>query len=116
MILEFSYLQGTRTGVGWPPWKLEGRDEDGNEVKLYVDNVHIEAIVQKDFPQINELRKKNDEVRIPILYTSFSAYNVKAILSGGNFVFCDEENLQYRKNWDINPDQPRNLAKCVTVK
>ena len=99
MRLVFSYLKATRHASLFFGWELNGRDEKGEPVRLYVHYL-------ENGPE-------------PYL-TYFEAKNITSELLGDMLVLLDETFVpeSYRKDWDVtyNPDQPRHLAKTVTVK
>jgi hypothetical protein len=48
--------------------------------------------------------------------TFIEAENVVAELEGDVLILQDETVLDHRTDYEYNPDKPRNLAKCVTVR
>lgn len=97
MKMIFSYLKATKHASLFLGWELTGKDEKGNPVSLFV----------------RYIKNKPD----PYL-TYFEAKDVVSELVGNTLVLLDESFVpeSYRKDWEYNPDQPRNLAKTVTVK
>lgn len=93
MILKFDYLKAERIGY-LSMWQIDGLDEDGGSVRLYVDHV-------ANKPAYNA--------------TYIEAKDVVVELEDKMFTFKDEIFLDCRKECWWNPDMPRNLAKSVTV-
>lgn len=76
-------------------WEIYGRDEGEKDVKFWVRYI-------ENKPEPNA--------------TFIEARNVVAELEGDVLILQDEVILNSRKDWEYDPDHPRNLAKAVTVK
>lgn len=97
MKLVFSYLKATKHASLFPGWELNGVGERGEPINFYIS--HIKNKPEPDL-------------------TYFEAESVTCELEGNMLILLDEKIVpsSCRKDWEYDPDQPRNLAKTVTVK
>ncbi|MEM5791159.1 MAG: hypothetical protein QXP77_03905 [Candidatus Aenigmatarchaeota archaeon] len=94
MIIELNYLEARKVGyLGM--WKIDGKDRENNPISFYINH-----LANKPEPNL----------------TYLEARDVKAEMNGDCLFLLDEVILKRKKEWEYDPDHPRNLAKAVTTK